>query len=563
MKRTKLVFVLMTISFVIFLINNHAVYADTNVTILFGQEQLFDAVVEQLEVDFEIVGTRRIGIAEEELAKVKKLDVSNLTILNISGIEKFTSLTELNLSNNRIVDISLLSNLKNLTKLEIYGNSITDLSAISKLTNLTYLDVSSNTLVDSDTFTPQTAITYAIKDLTSLKYLNMAHNYIQYTNGLTALVNLETLNLYDNGLKGIAGLSELTHLKWLNLGENNEKSNKTITSLNALKNLTKLEYFNFSENNTPEILDYLGDLKELVEINLESNKISDLSKLTQNTKLEKINLYNNNIKDISSLYELANIKELVLQKNNITSLNGMLDDDNQLIWKNMKKLDISSNGALRSGATNINTINILAQLFSSKGYELNFYIVDSASVPHFDSAGIPYVTYEDFGARCDGIYDDFIAIRNAHVYANSYSDAEGNKCEVRATAGKTYHIFKYNGSGVAVNTNVNWNNATFIIHDENIDEVSGRYEDIFIITNILEASKILDNPDWTINKDTTNIYDYLSEELSVLNQKGYQKYYCRATNSDKKQYVRYGMNASSGYDQCDNFLIDSDRKYIK
>ena len=31
---------------------------------------------------------------------------------------------------------------------------------------------------------------------------------------------------------------------------------------------------------------------------------------------------------------------------------------------------------------------------------------------------IGFITYEDFGAKCDGIYDDGIAIKLAHEYAN-------------------------------------------------------------------------------------------------------------------------------------------------
>lgn len=53
--------------------------------------------------------------------------------------------------------------------------------------------------------------------------------------------------------------------------------------------------------------------------------------------------------------------------------------------------------------------------------------------PHVDTeTGVKYVTYEDFGAYADGINDDYIPIRNAHIYANK------NDYEVRATEGKQY-----------------------------------------------------------------------------------------------------------------------------
>ena len=45
-----------------------------------------------------------------------------------------------------------------------------------------------------------------------------------------------------------------------------------------------------------------------------------------------------------------------------------------------------------------------------------------------------YVTYEEFGAKGDGVTDDFFAIKAAHEYANE------NHMPVRAKDDATYYI---------------------------------------------------------------------------------------------------------------------------
>lgn len=173
-------------------------------------------------------------------------------------------------------------------------------------------------------------------------------------------------------------------------------------------------------------------------------------------------------------------------------------------------------------------------------------------MPHYDNNGTKYITYEDFGARCDGTYDDFIAIRNAHLFANKYG------YEVRGTEGKTYHIYNYYGSSITITTNIDWQNANFIIHDEDIEEISGRYEELFKITSN-EAKDIVNirNPDWTINTNTKKI-EGLQETLQQLNSKGYTQFWCKVENANKKQYIRFGNNANTGINQQDYFLIDSE-----
>ena len=72
--------------------------------------------------------------------------------------------------------------------------------------------------------------------------------------------------------------------------------------------------------------------------------------------------------------------------------------------------------------------------------------------PYTDSeTGTKYITYEDFGAYADGVNDDYIPIKNAHIYANR------NNYEVRATKGKQYHIFREEEyAPISIKTSTNW-----------------------------------------------------------------------------------------------------------
>ena len=82
-----------------------------------------------------------------------------------------------------------------------------------------------------------------------------------------------------------------------------------------------------------------------------------------------------------------------------------------------------------------------------------------------------FVTYLDFGAKGDGVTDDFAAIVAAHEYANE------NGLPVIIDDGRTYYIHDTLLDGVVrsakVRTDVKWGSASFIIDDTDIDYYDG------------------------------------------------------------------------------------------
>ena len=176
--------------------------------------------------------------------------------------------------------------------------------------------------------------------------------------------------------------------------------------------------------------------------------------------------------------------------------------------------------------------------------------LDTANVeiePHIDEeTGVEYVTYEDFGAKSDEGFDNYPIMKATHEYANE------NQYEVRAEEGKTYHVYRLNETEVInIQTNTNWNNANFIIHDESINDKNTRNYAIFQITSNL-SSITISNPtvleNIKIDRQTTRI-----QELA-----GYGECFCIAYNADKKQFIRSGSAENTGTSQQDFFKIDNE-----
>ncbi len=170
--------------------------------------------------------------------------------------------------------------------------------------------------------------------------------------------------------------------------------------------------------------------------------------------------------------------------------------------------------------------------------------------PHIDSeTGTKYITYEDIEEKGDiinGIEDNFSRIKKIHEIANKYD------YEVRATANTTYHIFNFKDiSPIQITTNTNWNNATFVIHDENINNYETAKSAVIQIVN-KEAIKDINIPkdiqkEIVINKNTKKI-----PQLA-----GYGNCLCLIYDKETKRYIRDGEEGG-GYYQFEVARIDNE-----
>lgn len=253
----------------------------------------------------------------------------------------FDKLEELRLSNNNLTslhgELICLNNLKILDcrRNKIGGNNIP--VELFNIKSLTVLDLSHNNL---------TVIPKCLENCHSLTVLNLSHNHLRTINEqlFIQLTELVHLDLSDNELKTIPPqIGRLSKLETLILN-NNPLEEAKIRQIERLKTLKSLHLANTQRNshNTDPYL--LGELTNLVELNLSSNQLvkvpEDLSSLkelkrfnlSENLiekmpdnfgnwwpKLETLNLSRNKLAAIPpSLCKLCNLKRLYLNDNQLT-----------------------------------------------------------------------------------------------------------------------------------------------------------------------------------------------------------------------------------------------------
>lgn len=255
---------------------------------------------------------------------------------DISGLKDLTKLKDIQLQvAPDTEDFSPLAGLTELTRLQLYGNFYcSDISFLSGLTELRELYFSGNYDSVVRSLKP-------IQDLTKLQTLNLTCSGLESLEGLEHLTELTELRLNggDAAYADTAPLNSLTKLNSLDLPDRNYE-NKTPLDLSGLAGLTSLQSLNISsyvqdlsplaglsklkelrlydqtyyENKTPLDLSPLGNLTGVTDLQLNTNRSSDLTAIGKMTGLRTANLYigsyQNKVKDLSPLRNLTNLTSL-------------------------------------------------------------------------------------------------------------------------------------------------------------------------------------------------------------------------------------------------------------
>jgi len=288
------------------------------------------------------------------LINLEHLDIWGNQISEISALAGLSNLTKLYLNVNKITDISPLSNLTSLNFLQLGSNHISDISTLSSLVNLTYLSVGSNKISEADlsvltNLRNLTQLGIDGNQLTNISILsglpNLTHlwiygNKISDISVLSGLKNLVVLWLNGNQISDISPIVENTGISGEIKLKNNPLNNTAYTTQipTLIKKGITVEYdeppagtVTFKDGNLEKaIRDALGiptellkkedlaGLKELIvgnEGKPESEKISDLTGIEHCTSLSYQDLTNNEISDISVVSNLTKLKKIRFHNN--------------------------------------------------------------------------------------------------------------------------------------------------------------------------------------------------------------------------------------------------------
>lgn len=143
------------------------------------------------------------------------------------------------------------------------------------------------------------------------------------------------------------------------------------------------------------------------------------------------------------------------------------------------------------------------------------------------------VHYSDFGAKGDGKTDDIEAIVATHAFANLH------RLSVKADAGASYYIGGKEHT-VIIQTNTDFGTANFIIDDT---DVKNRNASVFMVSSTLKPFKL--DKISSLKRNQEKIDANLPGPCLIT-----------VTNTNVKQYIRFGLNQNNGSSQTDIFLVD-------
>ena len=302
------------------------------------------------------------------------LELNNLTLDNLSGVEACTKLNEIRIVSCKVKDLSALSTSKTLKHFYSFGkadiNEIVD--SLKPVTTLNRLTVRESGIGDMSTISELTTVEdlylYAsniskvvgLEKMKNLKKLMIANNPIGDISGIVKCTSIESLKVYDCGLTSLNGIEKLTNLKELDAKSNN------ITDMLPLAANTKLMSLNLKNNpnlkadrssfTSAEIakIDKIGEiLTRGGEINLDVDKLNIFNNYTV------LDLSNQNLTTLDCLEGITTLKTLYLNNNKISLTDEksrrILAANTELTHINLRENCVKDVTAL-NGLTKLNSV---------------------------------------------------------------------------------------------------------------------------------------------------------------------------------------------------------------
>lgn len=230
----------------------------------------------------------------------------NLSNLDVVDVRSYPRVYQLLLNNNELETFAPADSDNDMEDLELAHNFIADLSGFNFPRRLNYLDLSSNSITKLSSSTPW-------PESGELQTLLLHGNSLSSVgvDTFTKLVALQSLSLSSTGISNLDDLMLPVSLRTLNA----TKNSFTSASTNFSTLPTALQYLDLSSNLLTVFPTIVSSLTTLVELNLESNGIKQISGVTFASTLRKVYLGDNPLStieicrsDVSVFQSLAEFK---------------------------------------------------------------------------------------------------------------------------------------------------------------------------------------------------------------------------------------------------------------
>ena len=201
-------------------------------------------------------------------------------------------------NDQRITDLEGLQHAVNLETLSIPYNRVTSLQPIADFSKLKTLDIYGNQNISDIS---------EVSGFPDLSYLNIGRNKVSDVSAITQLTGLTQLYIHGNQITDSTPIHNLTNLTRLWLGTHDDPG--LISDVSFVSNFTKLTRVAFAESNVSDI-SALANAPDLEYVDISRNSISDISALSQAIKMRWIFINHNDISDISPLAGMVDLEEI-------------------------------------------------------------------------------------------------------------------------------------------------------------------------------------------------------------------------------------------------------------
>ncbi len=262
----------------------------------------------------------------ENLSYLTKINLGKNRITDISPLTNINSISELKLNDNNNLGnnvVSVLSSKTTITNLNLSSTGLTNIDFISNLTNLQELEIANGSFNSLN----------ALSKLKKLKKLNVSGNQsIRTIQHILPLTELQSLNLSNTGINTLEldeeqkiGIYNLRKLKELYISGIDVESLNPIIQTYYNEHHHKNEYGDWIGEDEAlllglEVLD-ISYIKKDEETNVYIPSFYELQRLEN---LRKLRIQGNCLTSVDNIYGMKALQEVDLQDNKITDLSGLI-----------------------------------------------------------------------------------------------------------------------------------------------------------------------------------------------------------------------------------------------